>query len=131
MQCIACRKFTFTEPQKNRRNNRFWISNKSFWFCFLLNFISLTPVQREWTIERLNAGQRPQLVADVFNCNVRTIQRLRICYNATNSTLDRLHSGRQRVTTQRQERYMRILRHHLQDRFAISAQTDRQTIGIN
>lgn len=26
---------------------------------------------------------------------------------------------------------MRILRHHLQDRFAISAQTDRQTIGIN
>jgi hypothetical protein len=72
-----------------------------------------TPVQLEQAIGRLNAGQRPQLIADAFSCNVRTIQLLRRCYNATKSTSDHPRSGHPRVTTQRQDRY--ILRHHLQE----------------
>lgn len=33
----------------------------------------LTPVQRKQALERMNAGQRPHLVAAAFNCNVRII----------------------------------------------------------
>lgn len=89
----------------------------------------LNPQQREQAVGRLNAGQRPQVVANAFNCNVRTIQRLRERHTATNSTNDRPRSGRPRVTTQRQDRY--ILRQHLHNRFLCATHTARQTIGIN
>ncbi|XP_071090718.1 uncharacterized protein [Haliotis cracherodii] len=87
----------------------------------------LSSQQREQAIGRLNAGQRTQVIANAFNCSVRTIERLLIRYNTTNSTNDRPRSGRRRVTTPRQDRF--ILRQHLQDRFITVAQTARQTIG--
>jgi hypothetical protein len=76
-------------------------------------------VEREQAIGLLNDGQKAHLVADVFNCNVCKNQLLRRRYNASDGTVDSPRSGRQRVTTQRQDRH--ILRHHLQDRFATAA----------
>ncbi|CAC5358245.1 unnamed protein product [Mytilus coruscus] len=86
----------------------------------------LNPGQREQAIGRVNAGRRPQVVANAFNCNIRTIQRLRERYNATNSPNDRPRTGRPRVTTLHQDRY--ILRQH---RFLCATHTPRQTIYIN
>ena len=53
----------------------------------------LNPQQREQAIGRLHAGQPARVIANDFNCNVRTIERLRVRYNATNSC------GRSHVTT--------------------------------
>jgi DNA invertase Pin-like site-specific DNA recombinase len=46
----------------------------------------LNPQQREQAIGRLHAGQPARVIANDFNCNVRTIERLWVRYNATNST---------------------------------------------
>ena len=76
----------------------------------------LSRQQREQAIGRLHAGQAARVIANDFNCSIRTIERLRQRFNATNSTNDRPRSGRPQVTTPRQNRY--ILRQHLNDRFA-------------
>lgn len=89
----------------------------------------LTRDQRQQAIGRLHAGQRAAVIANHFNCSVRTIERLRQRFNATNSTDDRPRSGRPRVTTRRQDR--QIVRHHLQDRFTRAAETARNTIGTH
>ena len=57
----------------------------------------LNPQQREQAICRLHAGQAARVIANDFNCNVRTIGRLWVCYNATNSTNDRPLCGRPQV----------------------------------
>ncbi|CAC5418005.1 unnamed protein product [Mytilus coruscus] len=106
-----------------------WMNNESAKNMLTLKQNVLIPRQREKAIGRLNAGQRPQDVANAFNSNVRTIQRLRERHNTPNSTNDRPRTGRPRVTTLRQDRY--ILRHHLQNRFLCATHTARQTIGIN
>ena len=49
----------------------------------------LNPQQREQAIGRLHVGQPARVIANDFNCNVRAIERLRVRYNATNSTNDR------------------------------------------
>ena len=46
----------------------------------------LNPQQREQAIGRLHAKQPARVIDNDFNCNVRTIERLRVRYNATNST---------------------------------------------
>jgi hypothetical protein len=46
------------------------------------------------------------VIANDFNCNVRTIERLRVRCNATNSTNDRPRCGIPHVTTARQNRLM-------------------------
>ena len=43
----------------------------------------LNPQQREQVIGRLYAGQPASVIANDFNCNVRTIEHLRVRYNAT------------------------------------------------
>jgi transposase len=46
-------------------------------------------------------------VARAINDNVRTVRRLRQCYRETGWTADCPHSGRPRVTTPAQDRYIR------------------------
>jgi hypothetical protein len=58
----------------------------------------LNPQQREQAIGRLHAGQPTRVIANDLNCNVRTIERLRVRYNATNSTNGRPRCGRPQVT---------------------------------
>ncbi|ESO87391.1 hypothetical protein LOTGIDRAFT_166538 [Lottia gigantea] len=60
---------------------------------------SLTSQQREQAIGRLNTGPHAQVIVNAFNCSVRTIERLRIRYNTTNSTDDRPRCDRPRITT--------------------------------
>ena len=76
----------------------------------------LNPQQREQG--RLHAGQPARVIAN--DCNVRTIERLRVCYNATNSTNDRQRCGRPQVTTARQNRLM--VRQHWRNRFIRASQ---------
>ena len=75
---------------------------------------------------RLGAGQSAQIVVNAHNVNSRTIDRLQHRYNTVNSTNDRPRSGRPRVTTPRQGRF--ILRKHLLDRFT-TTDTARHTTG--
>jgi hypothetical protein len=89
----------------------------------------LYPQQREQVIVRLHAGKPARVIANDFNCNVRTIERLRVRYNATNSTNDRPRCGRPQVTTARQNRLM--ARQHLRNRFTRAIETARQTVGTH
>ena len=81
----------------------------------------LNPQQREQAMGRLHAGQPARVIANDFNCNVRTIERLRVRYNATND--------RPQVTTPRQNKLM--VRQHLRNRFTRATETARQTIGTH
>ena len=85
--------------------------------------------RREQIIGRLQAGERPTVIANAMNCSVRTIERLTERYNATNSTADRPRSGRPRITTARQDRHLH--RQHLQERFRTATESARQTIDTN
>ena len=77
----------------------------------------------------MHAGQPARVIANDFNCNVRTVERLRVRYNATNSTNDRPRCGRPQVTTARQNRLM--VRQHLRNRFTRATETARQTVGTH
>ena len=85
--------------------------------------------QREQVIGRLQAGECPRAIANVMNCSVRTIERLREQYNATNSTAYHPRSRRLRITTAPQDRHLQ--RQHLQGRFRTATESARQTIGTN
>ncbi len=87
----------------------------------------LSAAQREQAIGRLQAGQRALVVANAYNVHVSTIHRLQQRYINTNSTADSDRSGRPRVTTPRQDRF--INRQHLHDRFRTASMTARETIG--
>ena len=89
----------------------------------------LNPQQREQAIGRLHVGQPARVIVNDFNCNVRTIERLRVRYIATNSTNDRPRCGRPQVTTARQNRLM--VRQHLRNRFTRATETARQTVGTH
>jgi hypothetical protein len=77
--------------------------------------------QREQAICRLHAGQPARVIANDFNCNVRTIECLRVRYNATNSMNDRPRCGRSQVTTAHQNRLM--VRQYLRNRFTRATET--------
>uniref|UniRef100_A0AAZ3NWQ3 Transposase Tc1-like domain-containing protein n=1 Tax=Oncorhynchus tshawytscha TaxID=74940 RepID=A0AAZ3NWQ3_ONCTS len=61
---------------------------------------------RERALGTLKGGMRTADVARAINCNVRTVRRLRQHYSETGRTADRPRSGRPRVTTPAQDRYM-------------------------
>ena len=75
----------------------------------------LTPQQRANAIGRLQVGQTQADVARFFNITQSTISRLWSRFQATNSANDRPRSGRPRVTTRAQDRYIRL--RHLRNRF--------------
>ena len=65
---------------------------------------------RERALGMLQGG-----VARAINCNVRTMRRLRQQYRETGRTADRSCSGRPRVKTPAQDRYIQTS--HLRDRY--------------
>ncbi|KAL1265725.1 hypothetical protein QQF64_003752 [Cirrhinus molitorella] len=69
---------------------------------------------RERALGMLQGGMRTADVARAINCHVRTVRRLRQHYRETGRTADHPRSGRPRVTTPAQDRYIRIS--HLSDR---------------
>ena len=62
---------------------------------------------RERALGMLQGGMRTAVVARAINSNVRTVRRLRQRYRETGQTADRPRSGRPRVITPAQDRYIR------------------------
>ena len=79
------------------------------------------------SIGRLQAGESKTEVARIFNVHPSTITRLWDRFRQTNSTNDRLRSGRPRVTTPAQDRYIRVT--HLRDRHRTARDTAREQFG--
>ncbi|KAG2463223.1 PANK1 kinase, partial [Polypterus senegalus] len=71
---------------------------------------------RERALGMQQGGMRTADVARTINCHVRTVRRLRQRYRESGRTADHPRSGRPRVTTPAQDRYIRIS--HLRDSFA-------------
>ena len=89
----------------------------------------LSPVQHERAIGMLHANVTPSLVVKWFGCHVRTIERLRNRFLVTGTTTYRPRSGRPRVTTPCQDRYIRMP--HLRSRFRPATVTARTTPGTH
>ena len=84
---------------------------------------------RERALGMLQGGMRTADVARAINCHVRTVRRLRQRYRETGRTADHPRSGRPRVTTPAQDRYIRIS--HLRDRYRMATTTARVTPGTH
>uniref|UniRef100_A0A8K9X168 Transposase Tc1-like domain-containing protein n=1 Tax=Oncorhynchus mykiss TaxID=8022 RepID=A0A8K9X168_ONCMY len=83
----------------------------------------------ECAIGMLQGGMRTADVARAINCNARTVRRLRQHYRETGQTADCLRSGRPRVTTPAQDRYIRTS--YLRDRYRMATITARVTPGTH
>ena len=89
--------------------------------------VRLTEVQRGQAIELLMQGQRQQQVARHFGVHVSTIERLVRRLRETGRVADRLRSGRPRMTSQRQDRTIRLA--HLRNRHLTATETAVNTVG--
>ena len=74
----------------------------------------LDPATPNFAIGRLQAGESQNEVARTLNVNQSTISRLWNRFQQTGSTNDRQRSGRPRITTPGQDRYIRVF--HLRNR---------------
>jgi transposase len=88
----------------------------------------LSQNDREQTLGMVQAGMTHQAVADHFNMYRITISRLMIRLRQTGRTNDRPLNGRPRVTSQRQEIYLRLI--HLRNRMITAEDTTRRTSGL-
>ena len=85
----------------------------------------LRAAARENPIGRLQAGQRQADVAHALNVSQSTISRLWNRFRQSGSTADAPRSGRPRVTTPAQDRFIRL--RHLRNRF-LSVQSTVQAL---
>ena len=88
----------------------------------------LNEAERNNTIGRLEAGESQTAVARTFNVFQRTISRLWDRYQQHGSSRDLPRSGRPRVTTAAQDRYIRL--RHLRDRFTTATSTASRVPGM-
>ena len=84
--------------------------------------------ERNQAIEMLNAGMSAIVVLRHFGCTRKTIERLRRRFSVKGNTADHPRSGRPRVTTAADDRY--IVLQHLRNRRLTAAAPGRQ-YGIN
>ena len=84
---------------------------------------------RERALVMLQGGMRTADVARAINCNVRSVRCLRQRCRETERTARCPRSGRPRVTTHAQDRYIRTS--HLQDRYRMATTTARFTLGTH
>ena len=82
---------------------------------------SLSINLRNIAIGRLHAGESQSQVARHLNVHQSTISRLWHRFQATGSVEDRHRSGRPRVTTAAEDRFIRL--RHLRDRFTTASST--------
>lgn len=87
----------------------------------------LTDAERNNAIGRLEVGVTQQAVARHFGVSRQTIAALWTRYHNTQSVNDRPRSGRPRVTTAAQDRYIRV--RHLRDRTTTATSTAAQIPG--
>ena len=89
--------------------------------------VRLTEVQRGQAIALLMQGQRQQQVARHFGVHVSTIERLVRRLTGTERVADRPRSGRPRVTSQPQDRAIRLA--NLRNRHLTATETAVNTVG--
>lgn len=82
---------------------------------------------RERAIGMLQAGMSTEVIAGKVGCSSRAIRYLRSRFHQTGCTDDRKRSGRPRVTTVRQDRY--IINTHLRNRFQTATSTAASITG--
>jgi len=87
----------------------------------------LTPEQRARAIGMLEAGMNQRAVARQLGCTQPTISNLARRFTETATVSDRPRSGRPKVTTPNQDRW--IVMQHLRDRFRRATQTAAGTQG--
>ena len=80
--------------------------------------------ERNQTIGIVNAGTSATVVLRHFGCTRKTIERLRRRFRVTGNVADRPRSGRPRVTTAVDDRY--IVLQHLRNKRLTAAATVRQ-----
>jgi transposase len=83
---------------------------------------------RERAVGMVQAGITHQAVEDHFNVSRITIARLIIRLRQTGRTNDRHRNGKPRVTSQGQDRYLRLI--HLRNRMITAEDTARRTPGL-
>ena len=83
---------------------------------------------RERAVGMVQAGMTHQAVADHFNVSRITISRLTIRLRQTDRTNDRPRNGRSRVTSQRQDRHLRLI--YLRNRTITAEDTARRAPGL-
>ena len=88
----------------------------------------LSTTERERAIGMLQGRISVAEVARRLNCTRSTIYSLRNRLQQTGSTSDRPRSGQPRVTTQRQDVFIR--RRHQRNRFQTASSTARQVVGL-
>ena len=93
----------------------------------LLVMVRLTEVQRGQAIALLMQGQRQQQVARHFGVHVSTIERVVRRLRENGRVADRPRSRRPRVTSQRQDRAIRLA--HLRNRHLTATETAVNTVG--
>ena len=79
--------------------------------------------ERNQAIRILNAGMSATVLSRHFGCTRKTIERLRRRFRVTGNLADRPRSGRPRVTTATDDRY--IVLPHLRNRRLTAASTGR------
>ena len=89
----------------------------------------LTHVERERTIGMLKASVTPLIVAKRFRFHVRTIGRLKNCFQQIGTTPHRPCPGRRRVSTRRQDRDIQTS--HLCKQFHLESVIARISQGIH
>jgi transposase len=82
---------------------------------------------RNQALGMLRAGISTREVARLFNCHQSTVVHLRQRLQTTNNVSDRPRPGQPRVTTDQQDRHIRL--QHLRKRFKTAASTARETPG--
>ena len=87
----------------------------------------LTAEQRERAIGMANMGATQVHIAQTFGCNRMTVARLLQRFNQTGHTRDRPRSGRPRITTPGEDRYLRTL--HLRNRFLTVTSSAATALG--
>ena len=75
----------------------------------------------------LQAGQTPTAVARPLGCHFSTVARLSQRHQITGSVNDRPRTGRPRVTTAAQDRYIRVT--HFRNRMMPATRTVHQVLG--
>lgn len=89
----------------------------------------LTDQQRGIAVGMLRARMKQREIARQLGCSQATISKLRRRFEETGSVRDRPRSGRPRVTTPNQDRW--IVLQHLRDRFRPASATARVTPGLH
>lgn len=88
----------------------------------------LTEAQRNNAIGHLEAGESQSAIARQLNVSQSTIARLWHRYQQHGSSRDRPRSGRPRVTTPAQDRFIRL--RHLRNRFTTASSTTSVVPGL-